>query len=87
VSTEFIQPSIEILNLRIDEPVTTLTDILLAGICFYAFFQTGKLEKSGSSKSYFRLYFLILGLGALVAVLVPSRRAASVEPLTVIRYE
>jgi ABC-type antimicrobial peptide transport system permease subunit len=30
---------------------------------------------------------MVLGLVTLVAVLVPSRRAASVEPLTVIRYE
>jgi putative ABC transport system permease protein len=30
---------------------------------------------------------LILGLVTLTAVLLPSRRAASVEPLTVIRYE
>jgi hypothetical protein len=65
VETKYLQPSIEILNLRIDEPVTTITDILLAIICFYAFFRIRRLESPGRGNHYFRLYFLILGLGAL----------------------
>jgi hypothetical protein len=65
VRTKFIQPSIEILNLRIDEPVTTLTDILLAVICVYAFVSLLKVEAAAKSKRYFSLYFLLLGTGAL----------------------
>lgn len=65
MESKFIQPSIELLNLRIDEPVTTLTDILLALICFYAFSRFGKHKHSGKAYGYFRYYFLILGLGAL----------------------
>ena len=65
VFQKFQQPSIEILNLRIDEPITTATDLLFAAICFYAFFQIRKMEYSGRVKGYFKYYFLTLGLGAM----------------------
>ena len=70
VTEKFIQPSIEILNIRIDEPITTATDLLLAAICFYAFFQIRKLECTDRVKSYFKYYFLILGLGAMTGGLL-----------------
>jgi len=60
----FMQPSIEVLNIRIDEPVTTATDILLAGVCVYAFFRIRKLGPTLTVKRYFEYYFLALGLGA-----------------------
>lgn len=63
--SKFIQPSIEILNLRIDEPITTITDILLGIICIYAFFRMGRLKVAGNGFTYFRSYFLVLGLGAI----------------------
>ena len=65
VLQKYIQPSIEILNLRIDEPITTVTDLLFAAICFYAFFQIRRVEYTGRVKWYFKYYFLTLGLGAL----------------------
>jgi len=64
VSLKLIQPSIEILNIRIDEPITVATDLLLAAICFYAFLRIRKFEYMGRVKWYFKYYFLILGLGA-----------------------
>jgi Family of unknown function (DUF6962) len=64
VLDKYIQPSIEVLNLRVDEPITTVTDLLLAAICFYAFFRIRKLEYLGNVKRYFKYYFLTLGLGA-----------------------
>jgi hypothetical protein len=70
VPVKFIQPSIEVLNIRIDEPITLITDLLLAAICFYAFFQIRRLDCSGSGKRYFKYYFLILGLGAMTGGLL-----------------
>jgi hypothetical protein len=61
----YLQPSIEILNLRIDEPITTVTDLLFAAICFYAFFRIRRMEYTGRVKWYFKYYFLTLGFGAL----------------------
>lgn len=60
----YIQPSVAILNVRIDEPVTTLTDLILATICFCAFFRIRKLQYTRRIKWYFKYYFLTLGLGA-----------------------
>jgi len=60
----YLQPSVEMLHVRIDEPITTLTDLLLATICFYAFFRVRKLHYTGRIKWYFKYYFLTLGLGA-----------------------
>lgn len=68
--SKFIQPSIEILNLRIDEPITTITDILLGIICIYAFFRMGRLKVAGNGFTYFRSYFLVLGLGAITGGLL-----------------
>jgi len=65
VFREYIQPSIEILNFRVDEPITTLTDLLFAAICFFAYFRIRKRETSGKVKWYFKYYFLTLGLSAL----------------------
>lgn len=70
MQTKFIQPSIEILSFRIDEPVTTITDILLAVICMLAFLRIGKLKYSGRGLRFFRYYFLLLGLGALTGGLL-----------------
>lgn len=67
---KFIQPSIEILNLRLDEPITTFTDILLGIMCIYAFFRIEKYKVAGNGFSYFKSYFLVLGLGAIAGGLL-----------------
>jgi len=62
------QPSIFFGNLRIDEPITSLTDIFVSIVCFYAFFQL-KLYNFQSPISniryYFRRYFFLMGLATL----------------------
>ena len=65
VFQNYVQPSVEFMNVRIDEPITTATDLILAAICFYAFFRIKKEETYGRVKKYFKDYFLTLGLGAL----------------------
>lgn len=67
---KFEQPSIEILNIRIDEPITTLTDLLLAAICFYAYYRINKQDYTCRGKGYFKYYFLVLGLGAITGGLL-----------------
>lgn len=61
---DYIQPSIEILNIRIDEPVTTLTDLLFAAACFFASYKIWKYKASGRIEKLFTFYFLTLGMGA-----------------------
>ena len=67
---KYIQPSIEILNIRIDEPITTVTDLILAAVCFYAFFRIRQMETTRKIKVYFKYYFLTLGLGAMFGGLI-----------------
>mgnify|MGYP000653791259 CR=1 FL=1 len=55
------QPSISPLGIRIDEPITTLTDLMVSGICFYAFIQISKREKN-KALVYFQWYFLTMGV-------------------------
>jgi hypothetical protein len=59
-----LQPPIFIGDLRIGEPTTAITDVLVAVVCFYAYVQLGK-RKEFPSQKYFRLYFLFLGLATL----------------------
>lgn len=56
-----LQPPIFIGDLRIGEPTTAITDFLVTVVCVYAYVKLGKLNEF-SSKKYFRLYFLFLGL-------------------------
>ena len=70
VLTVMEQPSIDFLHLRIDEPVTSATDLVLAIICFYAFFRIRELEYTGRVKWYFKYYFLTLGLGTMLGGLL-----------------
>ena len=61
----YMQPSVELWNLRIDEPVTTATDLLMAAICFYAYIGIKKNESTQKIKLYFKYFFLTLGLGTM----------------------
>jgi len=65
-----LQPDIYISGIRIQEPVTVLTDFLVAAVCFYAFF---KLRKSGRKERpifYFKYFFLAMGLSTFFGALL-----------------
>ena len=67
---KYIQPSIEVWNIRIDEPITAFTDLLLAAVCFYAFIRLRQQDHVGKIQWYFKNYFLALGLGSLFGGLI-----------------
>ncbi len=52
------QPSIAISGLIIHEPVTALTDVLVAIICFVAYWKLNKLAPRGEVHTLFKYYFL-----------------------------
>ncbi|MEN8158028.1 MAG: hypothetical protein ABFS10_13840 [Bacteroidota bacterium] len=64
VLLQYIQPSIYISNIRIDEPVTALTDLVFATVCFYALYRIKRQGEPGRIKALFTYYFLTLGLSA-----------------------
>ena len=64
------QPDIYLLGIRIQEPVTTLTDIILACTCFYAYWKLTKKGNLTESAQYFRYYFLMMGMGILAGGII-----------------
>ncbi len=59
------QTTITLWNIRIDEPVTVLTDLILGVVCMYAFLQIGRIESKHRLKWYLKYYFFTLGSGAI----------------------
>ena len=62
-------PTIYLGTLRIDEPVSAITDIIMCSVCFYAFYKTKTLE-AYKPVSLYRWFFLLTGLSTLVAALI-----------------
>jgi hypothetical protein len=59
------QPTILLGQLRIDEPITTITDLMVTTVCFYAFFRLNKISKNIPLHYYLKYYFLSMGLATL----------------------
>ncbi|MBA4057177.1 MAG: hypothetical protein C0490_20860, partial [Marivirga sp.] len=59
------QPSVYPFGIRIDEPLGTLTDVLVAIVCFYAFYKLNKRKLPGRTQLYLRFYFLLMGIATL----------------------
>jgi hypothetical protein len=57
-------------GIRIDEPIVTLTDLLVSVVCFiYAY----KIHKSGKTEKvfiYFKIYFFTMGLATLLGGII-----------------
>ncbi len=66
----FEQPSIFPFGLRIDEPVTTLTDLMVSFVCFYAFYKLNKIEVKNKVHLYLKYYFLSMGVATAVGGIV-----------------
>lgn len=67
--TPYQNPTIYFGSLRIDEPITTLTDFLFIGVCFFAFYKTRDLSKDTGLNLY-RWFFLLTGASTIIAALV-----------------
>lgn len=65
MNTELAQPDVFILGLRLQEPVTTFTDLLISYVCFYAFYKVRRTLKESRLKSYIQYYFLLMGISTL----------------------
>ena len=56
------QPSIFPLGIRIDEPVATITDLLVSAVCLYAYVNMRRLGLNAWSQIHFRRYFLLVAI-------------------------
>ena len=66
----FPQPSVYLAGIRIDEPVTALTDLLVSAVCLGAYLQLSKRGTTSNALLYFRYYFLLMALATLLGGLV-----------------
>lgn len=64
------QPSIYISGIRIDEPMTTLTDFLVSAVCIYAFFKLSQHSGKSRALTYLRMYFLLMALATFFGGLI-----------------
>lgn len=64
------QPSIYINAIRIDEPMTTLTDFLVSAVCLYAFFKLSQHSGKSRALTYLRMYFLLMALATFFGGLI-----------------
>lgn len=65
----FQNPSVYIGGLRIDEPITTLTDFLFAAVCLFAYFNT-KEHSHLKGPNLYRWFFFGTGISALISALM-----------------
>ncbi len=64
------QPSIEIFGIRIDEPVTTFTDLIVSAVCLYAFYQLNKIPIKNKVHWNLKYYFLSMGIATIFGGLI-----------------
>ncbi|GIV30232.1 MAG: hypothetical protein KatS3mg028_1298 [Bacteroidia bacterium] len=74
VFKEVHQPAVEVWGIKILEPVTSLTDIMVSGVCFYAAYMIykefyGAAKKGGHLHTLYALsimYFSLMGVATLL---------------------
>lgn len=66
----YSQPSIELLGIRIDEPVTVLTDLLITAACVFAFYRLHRLPVKGKLPAFFKYFFLTMGIACAVGGII-----------------
>lgn len=62
--------SIFIGGVRIDEPIVTITDLMIAGLSFYYFYKVRNKSAEHPSYFYFKYYFLLMGIAVTFGGLV-----------------
>lgn len=62
-------PTIYLGNLRIDEPITVLTDLIVVCVYVFAFFKTSSATSTKSVNLY-RWFLLVTGLSTLVSAII-----------------
>ncbi len=67
--TPFQNPTVNFGALRVDEPITTITDFLLCAVCFFAFFKTKSVSNNKAINLY-RWFFLLTGISTMLAAIL-----------------
>jgi hypothetical protein len=62
--------TIHVLGLRVDEPVVTITDLLVSVLCFIYAYKINQWNKKEKIFLYFKLYFLLMGLATALGGII-----------------
>lgn len=62
--------SIDLLGVRVDEPVGVATDLLVSAVCWYAYFMLKKQARAGWAHRYFRVYFFWMGVATFLGGMI-----------------
>ena len=62
--------TIHLLGIRIDEPVVTITDLLVTVVCFVSAWKIHKSGKKERTFLYFKIYFFTMGIATLLGGLI-----------------
>lgn len=62
--------TISIWGLRIDEPIVTLTDLMVSAVCFVSAYKLHQSGKTGRTFLYFKIYFFSMGVATLLGGII-----------------
>ena len=68
--TKITQPDIYVFGIRILEPVTSVTDVIVAIVCFYAYWQLKKDNAQTKTMHFMKWYFLTMGLATFLGGMI-----------------
>lgn len=79
--SEIIQPGIDIFGFHLMEPVTVITDFLVAGVCFYAWQKLKKVNHKTQAQFYTQIFMLLMGIAATFGAIFGHGLIHIVHPL------
>jgi len=62
--------TIHLWNIRIDEPIVTITDLLVTVVCFVAAYKIHKSGKQERTFLYFKIYFFTMAIATLLGGII-----------------
>ncbi len=63
---ELKNPTIYVGDIRVDEPITTITDLIIAGMCIYFYTKLRSISKEGNFYQLSNLFFLLTGIATFL---------------------
>ena len=66
----FEQPPVYLFGIRINEPVTSITDLLVSAVCFYAFYKLSRIPVKNKVHLNLRYYFLSMAMATAIGGII-----------------
>ena len=79
--TRIVQPPWFLGEWQISEPITTLTDLMIAAISFYAYWKLGNSDRKGPQFTFIRLFFLLTAVGTMCGGIIGHGMIHWLDPM------